>query len=80
MNGVETGQVKLAFAVVKRMAAAPGYLLIKSDPGSARPFPNCESSGKCVNETIKVLLSRSGTGSMELNCQQVGGCAILGGR
>jgi hypothetical protein len=72
--------MKLAFAVVKKTAGAPWYLLIKSDPGSARPFPNCESSGKCVNETIKVLLSRSGTGTMESNCQQVGGCAIVGGR
>ncbi len=75
-----TGQVTLAFAVVKKTAVAPGYLLIRNDGGQARPFPNCESSGKCINETLKVLLSRQGTATMELPCHQLGGCAIVGGR
>ncbi len=79
-SDAETGQVMLAFAVVKKTAVTPGYLLIRNDPGNARPFPNCESSGSCVNETIEVLLSRHGTATMELPCDQVGGCAIVGGR
>lgn len=79
-SDVETGQVRLAFAVVKKTAVAPGYLLIRNDGGRARPFPNCETSGKCINETIEVLLSRQGTGTMVLPCDQVGGCAIVGGR
>ncbi len=77
---VGTGQVQLAFAVVKKTAVEPGYLLIKNDPGSARPFPNCEKSGKCVNETIRVRLSRGGTGTVDLPCLDLGGCAIVGGR
>jgi hypothetical protein len=79
-SDVEMGRVQLAFAVVKKTAVAPGYLLIRNDSGRAQPYPNCESSGKCINETIEVLLSRSGTGTLELPCHQVGGCAIVGGR
>ena len=79
-SDIETGQVKLAFAVVKKTAVEPSYLLIKNDPGNARPFPNCETSGKCINEPLDVLLSRHGTAIMELPCHQVGGCAIIGGR
>ena len=79
-SDVEAGQVKLAFAVVKKTATMPEYLLIKSDRGSARPFPNCESSGNCINRTIEVLLSRHGTATMVLPCRDVGGCAIVGGR
>ncbi len=79
-SDVATGQVRLAFAVVKKTDVEPGYLLIKNDPGSARPFPNCETSGKCINESLDVLLSRNGTAIMELPCHQVGGCAIVGGR
>ncbi len=78
-SDVETGQLRLAFAVVKKTADPPGFLLIKNDPGSARPFPNCEASGKCVNEPLEVLLSRNGTAIVELPCQALGGCAIVGG-
>ncbi len=76
---VETGRLQLAFAVVKKTAGWPGYLLIKNDPGSARPYPNCATSGKCTNESLEVLLSRSGTAIVELPCQALGGCAIVGG-
>ena len=79
-SDVETGRVTLAFAVVKMTAVKPGYLLIKNDPGSARPFPNCESSANCVYDTIEALMSRQGTGTVVLNCDQLGGCAIVGGR
>ncbi len=79
-SDAETGQVKLAFAVVKKTATAPGYLLVRNDPGNARPFPNCDTSGKCINEPLEVLLSRHGTATMELPCHQLGGCAIVGGR
>ena len=79
-SDVETGQVQLAFALVKKIATAPNYLLIRNDSGRAQPYPNCETSGKCVNETIEVLLSKNGTGTMVLPCRDVGGCAIVGGR
>ncbi len=79
-SDVETGRVTLAFAVLKKTAVKPGYLLIKNDPGSARPFPNCESSASCVYDTIEALMSRQGTGTVVLNCDQLGGCAIVGGR
>jgi hypothetical protein len=79
-SAVETGRVQLAFALVKEIAIAPGYLLIRNDSGRARPYPNCEASGKCENGTIEALLSRFGTGTVVLNCRDVGGCAIVGGR
>ncbi len=79
-SDVGTGQVRLAFAVVKKIATTPGYLLIKNDPGSARPYPNCEASGKCETGTLEMLLSRHGSATVEFNCRDVGGCAIVGGR
>ncbi len=77
---VETGQVQLAFAVVKKTAVAPYYLLIKNDSGRAQPYPNCDAAANCLNETIEVLLSRGGTGTLNLPCRQVGGCAVVGKR
>ena len=79
-SDVETGQVRLAFAVVKKTDVAPGYLLIKNDPGAARPYPNCETSGKCENGPLEVLVNRNGTGTVVLYCDQLGGCAVVGGR
>lgn len=79
-SAVETGRVQLAFALVKKTAVAPGFLLVKNDPGAARPFPNCAASEKCENGTIEALLSRNGTGTVVLYCDQIGGCAIVGGR
>lgn len=68
------------FATVQKTAAAPGYMLIKNDSGRAQPFPNCENSPTCVTETITVLISRSGTATLELPCDQVGGCKVIGRR
>ncbi len=79
-SAVETGRVQLAFALVKEIAIAPGYLLIRNDSGRAQPYPNCEASESCETGALTVLVNRNGTGTMVLNCDQLGGCAIVGGR
>ena len=68
----------LGFAKVKKTATAPGYMLVMNDGGRAQPFPNCEASPSCINETITVLISRSGTATLDLPCPDVGGCKVVG--
>lgn len=69
-----------AFAKIKKAPVEPGYMLVQNDSGQARPFPNCDASATCITETITVLISRSGTATLELPCAAVGGCKIVGPR
>jgi hypothetical protein len=66
------------FAKVKRTPTAPGYMLVKNDSGRAQPFPNCKASASCINEMITVLISRNGTSTVDLYCDQLGGCKVVG--
>jgi hypothetical protein len=75
---IATSGPALAFAKIKKIAVAPGYMLVKNDSGNARPFPNCSSSPTCITETVKVLLGRNGTAILDLPCHQLGGCKIVG--
>ncbi len=68
----------LGFAKVKIIPTAPGYMLVKNDGGRAQPFPNCEQSPSCVTEMITVLISRNGTSTVDLYCDQLGGCKVVG--
>ncbi len=67
-----------AFAVVKTTATPPYLMLVKNDSGSVRQFPNCEAARNCTNDTIEVLMGRQGNSTLTINCNQVGGCAIVG--
>ncbi len=80
MSGPERGKLEVAFAVVKETDIEPGYVLIRNDNGNARPFPNCEASENCSTDYMWVLLNRSGTVTMKLDCGANGGCRIVGGR
>ncbi len=70
----------LGFAKIKKIATAPGYMLVTNDSGRAQPFPNCEQSPSCITEKITVLISRNGTATLDLPCSQVGGCKVVGPR
>jgi hypothetical protein len=66
------------FAKIKKTPSGPGYMLVKNDGGRANPFPNCEDSPTCFTGTVKVLISRSGTAVVELDCMNLGGCKVVG--
>ena len=66
------------FAKIKKTSSAPFYMLVKNDGGRANPFPNCEASPTCFTEKVKVLRGRSGTGILELDCKNLGGCKVVG--
>jgi hypothetical protein len=68
------------FAKVKKTPTAPGFMLVKNDSGRAQPFPNCENSPTCIIEKITVLISRNGTTTVDLSCDQLGGCKVVGPR
>ncbi len=74
----EKAPVQLAFAKIKKTATAPGYVLVKNDGGRANPFPNCEAFSSCITENITVLISRNGTSTVDLYCDQLGGCKVVG--
>ena len=66
------------FAKIKKTPSEPFYMLVKNDAGRANPFPNCENSPTCITGTVKVLIGRSGTATVDLNCHQLGGCKVVG--
>ena len=68
------------FAKIKKTATAPGYMLVKNDGGRANPFPNCENSPTCITGMVKVLIGRNGTATVDLYCDQLGGCKVVGPR
>ena len=74
----EKAPVQLAFAKIKKIGTAPGYMLVKNDAGRANPFPNCEAFSSCITEMITVLISRNGTSTVDLYCDQLGGCKVVG--
>ncbi len=76
----EMAPMRLAFTKIKKTATAPGYMLVKNDSGGAQPLPKCENSPSCITETITVRISRNGTATLDLNCDQLGGCKVVGPR
>jgi hypothetical protein len=80
MSAPERGETKVAFAVVKEMDGGAGYVLIRND-GGATTFRNCDASDKCTTDTIDVHTSGSvQSATIKIDCQQVGGCLIVGKR
>ncbi len=74
----EMAPVRLAFAKIKKTAVEPGYMLVKNDSGRAQPFPNCAKSLSCITDPVTVLIGRNGTATLVLNCDQLGGCKVVG--
>ncbi len=77
-SAVETGQVQLAFAVIKEIDG--GYLLVRSDSGRQQQYRNCESLAYCIYGPIDVFLYRNNATTMSFDCRDVGGCVIVGKR
>ena len=78
MSDPEGGEMKVAFAIVKKTNSDPGYELVRNDRGGARPLRNCKASEKCTTDHIWVLLNSRGTAMVELPCNVLGGCVIVG--